>query len=162
VSYEALIANPVTTVTRLCDFLGETFDEQMLRYFHTAEARKATSLCRSWQNTGRDILGGNSGKYRKELSPAEIRAMEGAAGDEMEELGYARDFPPSSNSPSLLTLSSYHLLDWCGHLRVECGSLLSDSNHWRRWRRDLAAAYFRVRRWSRNPVRGDSYATTPT
>lgn len=160
VSYEDLISNPVSTVTRVCDFLGETFDEQMLRYFHTAEAQKSASLSRSWQNTGREILGGNAGKYRKELSQVEIRAVEDAAGDEMEKLGYVRDFPSSSSPPSHLTVSYYRLLDLCGHLRVECSSLLSDSNHWRRWRRDLAVAYFRVRRRSRNPVRGDSYATT--
>ena len=160
VSYEDLISNPASTVTRVCDFLGETFEEQILRYFNTAEARKAASLSRSWKNAGGEILGGNSGKYRKELSQAVIRALEGAAGDEMEKLGYVRDFPPSSIPPSLLTVSYYRLLDLCWHFRVECGSLLSDGNHWRRWRRDLAAAYFRVRRWSRNPVRGDSYAAT--
>jgi hypothetical protein len=144
VRYEDLVAEPAATVARVCDFLGEAYEEPMLRYFETAEARKSASLSRSWSNTGRDILRDNRGKYRKELSAAEVRLVEVAAREEMEPLGYTPDFPPSA--PSRRALWRFRLLDLWSRLLVECGSLVADRNHWRRWRRDLAAAYFRVRR----------------
>jgi hypothetical protein len=143
--YEDLVTEPAITVARVCDFLGEAFEETMLRYFETPEARKSASLSRSWANTGRDILHDNRGKYRKELSADEIRLVEGVAREEMEQLGYAPDFPPSP-APSRLAVCGYHLRNLGSRCLVECGSLLFDRNHWRRWTRDLAAVYFRIRR----------------
>lgn len=154
--YEALVREPARTVADLCAFLGEPFDERMLRYFETPEAARSASLSRSWENTGKAVLSSNCGKYRGELSPAELRAVESVARDEMEQLGYPPDLPPA-DPPSPLAVAGYRLLDWWGWLRVECGSLFFDRNHWLRWRRDLALLYFRARRRSHPPRRGGSH-----
>jgi hypothetical protein len=146
VRYEDLLAAPAETVTRICDFLEEDYEEPMLRYFETPEARKSASLSRSWENTGREILHGNRGKYRAELSTAEVRAVEAVAHAEMERLGYVPDVAPAPAPPSCLAVWGYHLLDAWWRLRVECGSLVSDRNHWRRWARDLTVRYFQFRR----------------
>lgn len=145
VRYEDLISEPARTVADVCTFLGEEYDERMLRYYQTPEASRSASLSRSWENTGKGVLSNNSGKYRSELSAAEVRAVEGVARAEMERLGYAPDFPPSA-PPSGLALGGYRLLGLWWWFRVECGSLASDRNHWLRWRRDLAVTYFRARR----------------
>jgi hypothetical protein len=146
VHYEDLLQKPAETVAGICAFLGESYEEQMLRYFETPEARKSAGLSQSWANTSRAILTGNAGKYHSELSRAEVRAVEGAAGEEMARLGYIPDYPTASAPPSRPALLGYRLLDLWWRLRVECRSLLADRNHWRRWGRDLAVLSLRAQR----------------
>jgi hypothetical protein len=145
VRYEDLIREPERTLAGLCTFLGEEYDERMLHYFETPEASKSASLSRSWENTGKGILSANAGKYRGELSAAEVLAVEGTAREEMVQLGYTPDFPPSA-PPSALAIARYRLLGLWWWFRVECNSLLADRNHWLRWGRDLTVLYFRARR----------------
>src|SRR5262249_23034233 len=59
-------------VSRICGFLGEPYEQRMLRYFETPEARKGALLCRSWRNTCRSSQSNNHGKYRCELTKAEV------------------------------------------------------------------------------------------
>jgi len=159
IRYEDLIARPQESVARVCAFLGEEFEPRMLRFFDTAEARKSASLSRSWANTGRDIIASNAGKYRVELTRAEVQTVEGVARAEMERLGYIPDFPPA-RPPSRFKVVGYRLLDLATWARVEFRSLVSDRNHWRRWARDLAAFSFRVRRQPRLHPRRATHAPT--
>jgi hypothetical protein len=144
VRYEDLLSDPVGVVSRVCGFLGEDFEEPMLRYFETAEARKGASLCQSWRNTGRPIQSDNHGKYRCELTEPEIAAVEGAARAEMERLGYSLTSPSPSAPPTWQSLLRCSVLDFWWRLQVECRSLRSDRNHWLRWRRDLTVACLRL------------------
>jgi hypothetical protein len=116
----------------------------MLRYFETSEARKGALLCRSWRNTGRSIQSNNHGKYRCELTQAEVLAVEEAAGAVMECLGYTPSSPALSGPPSWPVLLRYFALDTWWRFRAECGSLGSDRNHWLRWRRDLTTTHLRL------------------
>lgn len=156
VKYEDLVSQPESTVARICNFLGEEYEAEMLRYFDTAEARKSASLSKSWENTGRGILNANHGKYRRELSAAELDAIERVAHEEMQSLGYALEDPQALGPPSTLTVFRYTLVDRWRQFRVECESLVSDRNHWRRWLRDAFIAYLHVRRRPRRPMPGNS------
>jgi hypothetical protein len=150
VRYEDLITRPGETTARFCEFLNESCEASMLRYFETAEARKSASLSRSWRNTDREIMSANFGKYRQELSLSEVRLVESITRSEMESLGYQ---PESNVVPLNLSswqLWSYRLLDWTRRWRVEWQSLWTDRNHWRRWHRDLFVRYLRLVRRPRH------------
>ena len=68
VRYEDLLLDPAGQVARLCSFLDEPYEEPMLRFFETAEAKKSAVLSQAWRNTARPIQTENRGKYRTELS----------------------------------------------------------------------------------------------
>lgn len=143
--YEDLLTHSEAEVKRLCAFLNEPFEEGMLRFFETDEAKKSGQLSKSWENTAKPILKNNFGKYRKQLTEAEIQAVEAAAGEVMQQLDYALDFPdqPLTITPALL--AHYKRLDRQWHWQVEWNSLRHDKNHWKRWGRGLLMARIRAR-----------------
>jgi hypothetical protein len=89
VRYEALVRNPEATLREICAFLGETFDQEMLRY-----AEHAGSMVPRWERAWhakleRPVEGANAGKWRTELSRQQIFLLERVAGKELEAFGYA-------------------------------------------------------------------------
>lgn len=91
--YEELIVNPAAVTKRICNFLGEDFEEEMLRYHHSKEAQKSGSLSVSWQNTSKPVLSANKEKFRSGLSEKEILLVETIAVNELVELGYSLTHP---------------------------------------------------------------------
>lgn len=145
--YEELLADPAGQVERLCGFLGEPFEEAMLRFFETPEARRSGALSESWRLTARPIQSGNTGRFRRELSAGEIRLVESVAGEPMRRLGYLPELAPEPDPPpSPLERLGYHLWDRLWRLRVEWRSLRRDRNHWRRWRRGWTVRTIALRR----------------
>ncbi|MDP6934563.1 MAG: hypothetical protein QGG40_16690, partial [Myxococcota bacterium] len=97
----------------------------------------------SWQHTASPVLSGNTGKYRKDLTPAEISSVETVAGEVMDSLCYVRDSTEELRPGSL----GVWLGEWALRLKVEWRSLRADSNHWKRWGRDLTVRLVRWKRW---------------
>jgi hypothetical protein len=89
--YESLVAHPERDCAALCAFLGLPYDECMLR-FHEARANTDEGLTagHGW----RPITPG-ARDWRTQMAPADVERFEAAAGDLLEELGYARAFPES-------------------------------------------------------------------
>jgi hypothetical protein len=88
VRYEALLTEPETTLRRVCDFLGEGFHDDMLRYAEQA-SRIVPAWERSWHaKLERPLDGGNAGKWRRQLSPQQIALFERVAGRELAAFGY--------------------------------------------------------------------------
>ncbi len=86
--YEDLITSPSTITKDLCQFLGIEFTESMLSYHQGSEAKKSSSLSRSWMNTGREILSSNSGNFERGLSLAEVSLVESQCYIQMKDFNY--------------------------------------------------------------------------
>lgn len=139
--YEELIADTATTVQKLCSFLDEQFESQMLEYYNFGEARKSGALSVSWENTSKPVIKNNSNKYRSQLTPAEIIQFEAIALDEMLELGYQTE-----NSMELIHEKrneltqehfSYKITELKLKIRAEVHHLLKDKNSIARLRKNL-------------------------
>ena len=133
--YEQLVTDPETELRRLCEFIGESFEPQMLDHASTSAARKGARLSESWQNTGRPILSGNTGKWRSQLTPVELESVEAEAGSVMARLGYELDTEARPSGVGKKVLFSIQNRWW--QAGVEWRSMWRDDNHWRRWRRAL-------------------------
>jgi hypothetical protein len=148
--YEDLIADAETVVKRLCSFLGEPFEEQMLEYHRSGEARKSGSLSVSWENTAKPVIRDNAHKYRSQLDPAEIMQFEVIALDEMQELGYCTDNPPELLLERRDDLTrehfSYRLTELRLKMKAEVNHLLKDKNSVARLRKNLYMTYIRTLR----------------
>lgn len=130
--YEELIADPHSVVRSICTFLGEPFEEQMLEYHRSGEARKSGSLSISWKNTSRPVMSGNAAKFRERLTEREILLFEAIACRELDALGYPLTHP----LPQLLELHaekmrpkrSYRLAELSMRLKAEALHLMRDRN----------------------------------
>ena len=147
--YERLLSDPEGTIRELCDFLGEPFEADLLAHERTAAAKKGAQLSESWENTGKPVIAGNSGKFRNELTEREIGIVESVAGPTMTTLGYAPDVADPPLPPSTLQQLGFRFNDHRWRMGVECRSLFKDDNHWRRWKRAMLMSALSMRRGSR-------------
>jgi hypothetical protein len=86
VHYETLVAEPERAVREVCGFLGECFDEAMLRFHETtADAAGPAAAPRL-----HGPIGSRPSDWRARLSPGEAAVVEAVCGATMEEFGYAR------------------------------------------------------------------------
>jgi hypothetical protein len=145
--YEELINDPEATVRQLCRFLGETFEEQMLEYHRSGEARKSGSLCVSWENTSKPVIRDNANKYRLQLSKTEIMQFEAIAMEELLELGYCCDNPVElliqKRKDLVQERFSYRLSELKLKMKAELNHLFKDKNSRARLRKNLYMTYIR-------------------
>ncbi|MCB1875326.1 MAG: sulfotransferase [Chromatiales bacterium] len=82
--YEDVLANGRETMEALCEFLGEPFDDSVVNFKKSQDAVGAerTPLLKQ------PLQAGNAEKWRKQLSPWQIRVVEAAAGDTLQRHGY--------------------------------------------------------------------------
>jgi hypothetical protein len=144
IAYEELVATPKEQVERICGFLGEQFEEQMLSYFKTEEAKKSGSLSASWANTAAPISTASVASWKKTLSPHEIALIETVCKEPMLQLGYTLEQPPCS--PSAVEKLWYKGIEKLGDLKIELKSLKEDKNAALRWRRAMLLTRLR---WTR-------------
>ncbi|MGB3240581.1 MAG: sulfotransferase [Geitlerinemataceae cyanobacterium] len=97
VRYEALIAEPVQTLSRLCDFMGTSFDEAMLHYPETTTfSYPDPKLIYQW---------------RRKLSDYEIALVESQVDTLLEKRGYEPSGLPTLNVTPLIQ-QQLRLQDW--------------------------------------------------
>ena len=89
IRYESLTSNPPEECAKLCSFLGVQYDDSMLR-FH--EGRTGTKPEPGGKPAWQPITSGLR-DWRSQMPPADIEQFEAAAGELLEELGYARAVP---------------------------------------------------------------------
>jgi hypothetical protein len=130
--YEELIADPAATTRSLCAFLGEYFEEGMLEYHRSSEAKKSGELSISWENTSKPVMKGNAQKFRRFLTDEEILLFEALACNELSELGYPlthpRDELKALPVDMLEEKSGYKMTEWRLKLKAEINHLLKDTN----------------------------------
>ncbi len=90
VRYEDLIADPETLLRSICDFLGESFEPDMLQFHQRSEAERGFRADEVWkQNTLHAVDTGRVEQWRLELTPGQIKLVERLAGSRMLQRGYA-------------------------------------------------------------------------
>lgn len=149
VHYEDLTRSPETEVPRICAFLGEAFEEPMMAFHRSSEARKSASLCQDWRNTDQGFLANNSRKFLRELRPDEVALIEAVAERELTALGYglvssAADRERASRISDADRLS-FDITECIERARVEWNSFLKDRNHLLRVRKIMFLAWLRLR-----------------
>lgn len=89
VRYEDLVAQPESTLRALCEFLGESFEPQMLRFHERPDAERGFRSDEVWkQNTLHGVDVGRAEQWRRDLSPAQIKMIERVAGGRLIQQGY--------------------------------------------------------------------------
>ncbi len=147
--YEELVAAPPPSLLQLCAFLGEPFEEPMLDFASSPEARRSARLAESWQRTGEPITTTRVAAWRSELTDEEVALVESVAGDLMARFGYEPEHSSESLAQVRITASDrarFHLEEALYRLRVERRSLARDENVWLRWRRDALMSLLSLRR----------------
>lgn len=96
IRYEDLVCEPAVTLRSVCDFLNETFEPSMLRFYETVDQHMAHRI-RTPSIKGPVNRSGLS-KWRKRLSPSQIAVIEGLCREEMTTLGYEQATDASSVS----------------------------------------------------------------
>lgn len=91
VVYERLIDEPEATLRAVCAHLGEAYEPGMLAFYEDAASAIPAHRQRWHANTARPANDSAVGRWRQDLSPAEVALVEWAAGDLLHALGY----PPS-------------------------------------------------------------------
>lgn len=111
--YESLVAEPEAQVRRLCEFLGESYEVEMLQFHERAQAGFSDRE-RAWKERTRQPLTDTSiGRYQRDLSTRQIAGIERTIGRQLLEAGgYAPD-PGAGSVPTSARLAwpVFNLLD---------------------------------------------------
>ena len=96
VRYEDLVTAPEHELRRICAFLGEGFTSNTLDFYR--ERRSLPADRRNAEGLRRPVMSGNTGKWRADMTPRELRIFEALAGDCLERHGYERTLEAPSIS----------------------------------------------------------------
>jgi hypothetical protein len=84
--YEDLVVEPDAQLRHICGFLGEDFDPAMLHFQNIARAQIPAGTFHDAVRNPLNMEG--VGRWRREMSPGELRIFEAIAGQTLVELGY--------------------------------------------------------------------------
>jgi hypothetical protein len=102
--YEDLVARFEETVTKLCAFLGLSFDERMHKFHEADSAQRLAVKGGPRENLARPLMTENFRKYRKGLSRGQVKIVEAYVGDLMDRFGYPREYTGLSRPGFFSTL----------------------------------------------------------
>lgn len=88
--YRDLLQDPESVVKSVCEFLDMEYDERMLYYYETEEAKAASESADVFENLTSPIMSDNYDKFREQLPEEEIKITEKIAGDILDRFGYDR------------------------------------------------------------------------
>lgn len=86
VRYEDLIDDPEKYLREMCAFVGEPFNESMLEYHRTGTARVPRREIHGQLN--KPVNTERKARWKKDLSPYQVRVFEAVAGPLLAQLGY--------------------------------------------------------------------------
>jgi len=98
IRYEDLCADPEASLKKLCQFLNEDFDQQMLAHHETKSAKSWSSLP-NHVKSGRPITKEFCEIYKDRLPPGDISAVEVVMNELLAEFGYPVGENPRSITP---------------------------------------------------------------
>ena len=121
VRYEDLVATPEPVVQRLCDFLNEPYEPEMLRFHRNAEQYMTPEASDSHNAAAtRPISQKQAEKWRTELSSTDVACIEWICQNEMEAFGYettGATIPPG-RWPEVLIKQLYWTLQCWRHAHI--------------------------------------------
>lgn len=97
VRYEDLVVEPEAQLRRVCDVLSITFTPDMLKPHQRSQSGFADREEHK-HRTLESVTTSRVGRYRRELSPMELAAIERVCGGHMERLGYELEGSPAWRS----------------------------------------------------------------
>jgi hypothetical protein len=89
--YEDLIDNPEKYLREICNFVGEPFDEKMLEFHKTGNARVPRQEIH--EQLKKPVNKERSARWKKDMSPSQVRVFEAVAGQQLDRLGYELAYP---------------------------------------------------------------------
>ena len=91
VRYEELVREPEATLQKLCSFLGEPFEAQMLQAGTDREREAEPGRWLNNANASAEVAQRSIGRWQKDLAPDERQTVVRIAGELLVTLGYTRD-----------------------------------------------------------------------
>ncbi len=111
VRYEQLILNPEESLRKICSFLGENYEPEMLDETNTDTTRFTKYYTQNWmQKSTTGIDPARILAWQHELSPEKLALIENEAGEFLEELGY------SLQTECVNKMNIVWLKEWVHHL----------------------------------------------
>ncbi len=121
VSYEQLVLNTEPALRRICAFLGETFEEPMLRFFENAAEEMPAWEAQYHEKTRRAPQEGDVNRWMREMSGLHVAIFECVAGRTMDLVGYPRRFRGLSRQVTATFAALMFLLNVSRRLRHRLG-----------------------------------------
>lgn len=107
VRYEDLVLNPERETRRICDFLGEEFEPQMLSWQRDIENRVPTREAHIHEKLAQAPSGEDVGRWKREMSAREVLVCEAYMGPYLQAHGYELRYRSALWKP-LLSLTRFH------------------------------------------------------
>lgn len=148
--YEDLLQNTTKMVKAICSFLCEPYEEDMLKFHRSPEARKSGRINRAWENTASPIMRNNFGKFKTELTKREIDVFEAIAAPELDYFSYKLTNPLSftkqRSAKEVKCKLSYFFGEIFLGLAVQIKYFFSDKNKILRYKKFLFLIFIRMQR----------------
>jgi len=93
IKYEELLKDFKGVIQSICSFLNEPFQDAMLCYQESDEARKSSSISTAWRNTAKPLIKDNAGRFKDKLNFKEIDLFERIAASELNYFSYELSNP---------------------------------------------------------------------
>ena len=100
--YEDMLADPISTVQRLCEFLGEEYSDKVIDFQKSTDPKTRTPLLKQ------GLQESNREKWRASMTPRQIRTFESIAGDTLQACGYEPAFPVQPLNPVAGAINEIH------------------------------------------------------
>lgn len=150
IKYEDLIRDAESSIKTVCSFLNEPYEEAMLNFFETKEAKKSSSISTAWKNTASPIMKNNLGKFKTELSKREIDLFEAIAAPELDFFSYRLTglfyISEGIRARELKFRISYLLEEMFLSLKVQIKSFFSDKNNFLRYKKFWFLKFIKIKR----------------
>ena len=88
--YEDLVHHPEKAGREVCTFLGQEYSKKMLYYYKSNEAIATASSGSLWGNVVKQVMKGNTEKFKTEAPKEMVEIFENIAGEMLDVLGYSR------------------------------------------------------------------------
>jgi hypothetical protein len=92
-NYEQLLEESEATVRGMCEFLNIEYEPEMLYFYDTDDAQKASKSADVFENLAVPIKSDNYNKYKEQLPRNEIRIIEKLTAELLTEFGYEHEYP---------------------------------------------------------------------
>jgi len=99
VRYENLVSSPEEEIGRILEFVGEPWDDRVMKHNEVKHAHEASVDNRNKDGASQKIDSGRFNAWKREMSPKQIHRFSRIAGSLLDELGY--ELPPDLPRGSL-------------------------------------------------------------
>ncbi|MBK8363118.1 MAG: sulfotransferase [Bacteroidetes bacterium] len=91
--YEQFIEDPEKSLSPVLEKIGLKWDNAMLNYFTSDEAKNTAAAGEMWKNVVRPVDNTNKQHYSEKLTPLDIEIFERIAGETLLQFGYETHYP---------------------------------------------------------------------